>query len=282
MELGSLVTYREVSKLHPQHQGIYTSKGVAVSILFSLRGKSPYPDKWVKEGAVLDYTGQGRSDQGDQAWDRYNLGMRRAMEEGRPVHVFEKLGGKPVMYKYHGEWVIIGLHEKIVDATGQKVFRFLLSAEPEDQAISISSTPMFSTGALADDICEPAARFLAVTQRIIRDTQLARRLKEAYGFRCQVCGQVRRLGTGDPYAEAHHVRPLGRPHDGPDSVDNLVILCPNHHADFDYGALGIDPGDGETLFHKFDASLQGTRIHRRRGHRLNPEHLRYHMERTFR
>ena len=41
------------------------------------------------------------------------------------------------------------------------------------------------------------------------------------------------------YAEAAHIRPLGKPHNGPDTTDNILCLCPNHHWLFDYGAFGI-------------------------------------------
>ena len=68
--------------------------------------------------------------------------------------------------------------------------------------------------------------------RIIRDTAMAERVKRIYDYRCQVCGL--RLETSEgPYAEGAHIRPLGSPHDGPDSEDNLLCLCPNHHVLFD-------------------------------------------------
>ena len=55
-----------------------------------------------------------------------------------------------------------------------------------------------------------------MTNRIIRDTRLSRKMKAEYGDRCQVCGQVQRVSRDRNYSEAHHLRPLGKPHDGPD------------------------------------------------------------------
>ena len=75
--------------------------------------------------------------------------------------------------------------------------------------------------------------------RIIRDTELARRVKAIHSYRCQVCGHSIQLPNGSFYAEAHHLKPLGRPHDGPDKIGNIVCLCPNHHAEFDYGVVQI-------------------------------------------
>jgi putative restriction endonuclease len=49
-----------------------------------------------------------------------------------------------------------------------------------------------------------------------------------------------RLDTpAGPYAEGAHIRPLGAPHRGPDTLDNLLCLCPNHHLLFDIGAITI-------------------------------------------
>lgn len=77
-------------------------------------------------------------------------------------------------------------------------------------------------------------RVLTTVSRVIRDTALARRVKELHDFRCQICGHTLELADGSFYAEAHHIRPLGSPHDGPDRLDNLVCVCPNHHVELDY------------------------------------------------
>lgn len=44
------------------------------------------------------------------------------------------------------------------------------------------------------------------------------------------------------YSEAHHLQPLGKKrHNGPDIKENLIILCPNHHVEFDFGAIALNP-----------------------------------------
>ena len=58
---------------------------------------------------------------------------------------------------------------------------------------------------------------------------------------CQICGSRILLGDGSPYAEAHHVKPLGAPHNGPDHPGNIVCVCPNCHVMLDYGAIAADP-----------------------------------------
>ena len=83
-----------------------------------------------------------------------------------------------------------------------------------------------------------APRVSSNVLRVVRDTALGPHVKSLYAYRCQVCG-IRLECEGGPYAEAAHVRPLGRPHDGPDELSNVLCLCPNHHVLFDNGAFSI-------------------------------------------
>lgn len=85
---------------------------------------------------------------------------------------------------------------------------------------------------------ERAHRVETTTLRIIRDTKQSKRIKKLYDYRCQFCG-TRLNGRVDGYAEAAHIRPLGRPHDGPDIPENILCLCPNHHVLFDMGVISL-------------------------------------------
>ena len=59
-------------------------------------------------------------------------------------------------------------------------------------------------------------------------------LKSLYGFACQVCGLELEPTIGSFYV-VHHVQPLGGGHNGLDTCGNMLVLCPNHHAMFDFG-----------------------------------------------
>jgi hypothetical protein len=90
-----------------------------------------------------------------------------------------------------------------------------------------------------NDAAHPERRE-TILRRLIRDTATARALKLRHQNQCQICGFAVPLWDGLTYAEAHHIRPLGQPHNGPDSPGNILILCPNHHVQCDLGAIRLD------------------------------------------
>lgn len=114
----------------------------------------------------------------------------------------------------------------------------------------------------AADFPQPPERQESTTCRILRDTNLARRVKLLHGFQCQLCGYSIVLPDGSRYAEAHHIRPLGDPHRGPDVIENIVCLCPNHHIELDYGVRPLLSDD----------------LHVVLGHAVGEVYLRYHNE----
>lgn len=112
----------------------------------------------------------------------------------------------------------------------------------------------------------------------LRNTILGMEMKRRYSNLCQVCGTTVRLGQEQNYSEAHHLRPLGSPHDGPDVPGNIIVLCPNHHVMFDRGAATVLP---ETCFLKhtlpdvFDARAT---LRIEPWHKLSRKSVRYHHE----
>lgn len=101
------------------------------------------------------------------------------------------------------------------------------------------------------------------TQRIIRDTGIARIVKEIHSFHCQICGHRTPLPNGSYYAEAHHICPLGAPHDGYDVLENILCVCPNHHAELDYLSL----------------KLSLDKIRKSNRHQIDPDYIEHHNKR---
>ncbi|WP_166870832.1 HNH endonuclease [Salinibacterium sp. ZJ450] len=84
---------------------------------------------------------------------------------------------------------------------------------------------------------ETPGRIQQATYRVLRDTTLARQLKLIHRNACQLCGLALGTAGGATYSEAHHIIPLGAPHNGPDVPGNIIVLCPNDHALCDMGAI---------------------------------------------
>lgn len=122
---------------------------------------------------------------------------------------------------------------------------------------------------------EQPERTETTTSRIIRNTDLVKELKRTYNHQCQVCGTTRQQKGQKGYAEGHHLQPLGRPHDGPDIQENILVLCPNHHADFDYGKIAVDPNTLE-IAHEYEDSIDGQTLEIASGDSIDGDLLRYH------
>lgn len=131
----------------------------------------------------------------------------------------------------------------------------------------------------ANEEHQPTKRIKTEVYRVIRDTKISKALKELYNHNCQICGK-RIEANNFIYSEAHHIKPLGKPHNGPDSFDNIIVLCPNHHAEFDYGIIAIK--DDFTIIHKMaDNEFIYKPIILLKGHNINTDFLKYHMNEIY-
>lgn len=129
-----------------------------------------------------------------------------------------------------------------------------------------------------DDVREeewqPSRRARFMTSRVIRDSQKSLDLKALYEHRCQVCQRRIEVRRGDFYSEAHHLQPLGGRHSGPDIRSNMLVLCPWHHAEFDYFLFFID--SHRNLTHRLrKVNSTETRLELQGGHRLGDEFMQY-------
>jgi hypothetical protein len=131
---------------------------------------------------------------------------------------------------------------------------------------------------LSDEDSDPPLRIEYTSTRILRNTALGDELKALYECECQVCGRSLPTPKG-PYIEVHHLRPLGNPHGGPDSWGNMLVLCPNCHAEFDGLGIAIHPETG--LINCFDEGneLEGSSLLFLPGHELSRENTDYHWNR---
>lgn len=87
--------------------------------------------------------------------------------------------------------------------------------------------------------------------RVIRDTELSKKVKKEKGYKCEICGLKLQISTSEYYVEVHHIKPLGKPHNGPDIRGNLICVCPNHHALLDFGAIRLEKNKYEGVSDKY-------------------------------
>ncbi len=70
---------------------------------------------------------------------------------------------------------------------------------------------------------------------IRNDSPIVQALKVAAGFQCQFPGCTANIQRkdGTPYVEVAHIEPVAN--GGKSVLGNLLVLCPNHHKEFDLG-----------------------------------------------
>ena len=219
-------------------------------------------------GDYLIYGGQAGFDPNtkqqneDAELSRGNLALVVSYNKGLPVRVTRGLGStRQHTYRYDGLYLV---ERWWVDRgkSGFRIYRFALR-KIDDKPIS---TP-------AGELPLPASnqepnKVESYTTRVIRDTLVSETVKELHQHFCQTCS-TRIERPGGAYAQAAYIRPLGRPHNGPDTVDNILCLCPNCHMLFDGWAFAIE--DDGTLI----GALSGT-LNEVEAHTINREYLDYH------
>lgn len=227
-------------------------------------------------GNEIVYTGHGGRDQDTgkqvthQKLSRGNLALAKSKLQGLPIRVIRGSTHKsdnspPTGYRYDGLYRVEDYWQERGRA-GYYIWRYRL--------VKIIENQIFTSSRVTEDPASYSTprRQGTTVLRIIRDTKQARRVKELYDYRCQVCS-TRLEGNAGPYAEAAHIRPLGIPHNGSDSTDNLLCLCPNHHVLFDYGAFSV--ADDLSLL-----GIEGT-LTVVVQHKIHVDNLRYHREHYF-
>lgn len=78
-----------------------------------------------------------------------------------------------------------------------------------------------------------------------RDNRTIVQLKIIREYKCQICGNNIRKRNGSYYIEAAHITP--KRHKGSELPSNILILCPNHHKEFDLGERKILHRDANSL-----------------------------------
>ena len=221
-------------------------------------------------GDEILYTGEGGRPEGsprqifDQELIKGNLDLSKNKNSGHPIRVirgfkhFEPEYAPNSGYRYDGLYYLEDYWPDIGE-DGYRIWRYKLVLAPT------SSLP--AENSIQNETATTPRRRERVSNQIVRDPRIPEKLKQIYNFTCQVCG-IRLNANGVPYAEGAHIKGLGNPHNGTDTTDNMIILCPNDHHLFD--AYGFSINDDFSLIGK-----EGSLIVDRR-HLIQVENIRYH------
>lgn len=231
-------------------------------------------------GDWIVYTGQGGQVEGrhvaDQTLVAGNAALVTSMTNGLPVRVIRASTHKSPYSPasglvYSGVFTVEDYWSQS-GKSGFLVWRYRLRALTETGVVVPSTGANCSANAPAGNAA-PGHTF-ATTQRIVRSSPVADFVKRVHDFTCQVCGTRIPTPTG-AYAEAAHIRALGRPHRGPDEVNNVMCLCPNHHVQFDLGVFVIN--DDFTVLDLSTGQHKGV-LRQLPEHNIALEHIRYHRD----
>ncbi len=226
-------------------------------------------------GDIIIYTGHGGRDPesrqqiGDQLLTRGNRALAYSCQHGLPVRIIRGSSHRspysPTFgYRYDGLYRVED-YWRDIGKSGYAIWRYRLTKLRDDSA----TQPQIAE---QGEDYKVSPKQTTTIQRVVRDTKQGQQIKALYDYCCQVCN-TRLEGSAGPYAEAAHIRPLGAPHNGPDVLDNILCLCPNHHVLFDYGGFAIAD----------DFSLLGVegKLIVKAEHRINLAHIQYHREHYF-
>ena len=121
-------------------------------------------------------------------------------------------------------------------------------------------------------------RYHAKRKEQIRDRKKVAALRKRYSDMCQFCGTKLQIEENRFYSEAAHIRGLGKPHNGPDKVGNMLVLCPNHHIQFDRGVLRLLKVGSR---YRIQSKIAGDQLHGKviqLSHTLDETCVKYHYD----
>ena len=228
-------------------------------------------------GDEIIYTGEGGRDPNtglqvsDQTLTGGNLALFNHYREGNPIRVSRGSNANspfapPTGYKYGGLYRIENVWRDI-GRDGYKIWRYKFIKLSNSEIITPTITSAPPQGSRITQ------RTQVTTSRVIRSSAIGNYVKDLYNYTCQISG-VKLDTPNGPYAEACHIQPVGKPHNGPDEVSNVLCLSPNMHVLFDLGAISIDD-DLRLIGMKGKLTLKDE-------HDLSKEAIRYHRDRIFR
>ena len=238
INIGDHLTNNELCQLFKcgNMGGMRRSKKTGTLVIISDHTKNFYHDEW-KDG-ILHYTGMGKN--GDQVLEGNQNGtLYHSDTNGVNVHLFEVL--EKSVYTYKGIVKLAAQPYQAAQETfdGEMRSVWILPVKPvldieewaievmEKEAVTLSNTELYKRVKTVK--CESRKPRTVETKVYDRNPYLKELVKRIAEGKCQYCGETAPFidKNGEPYLEEHHVTWLAR--GGSDTIDNVVVVCPNCH-----------------------------------------------------
>lgn len=261
------------SRVHgPTMSGIWGRENEgACSIVLS----DGYEDD-IDELDYIYYTGQGGQDTpggkqvADQEFVRGNKALVLSAEYKLPVRVtrgFQIPNGPDHGYRYDGLYYVKDF-ERVKGKSGFYICRFHLISEENFEHLENKIKNTLKVGYKIPE------RSPSISNKLKRNISLSETIKDLYEYKCQICEVYLPIPNG-AVAIGAHIKGLGKPHHGPDALENMLCLCPNHHEQFDKFGYYIDPENFEIKELK---GFEQKKIKLVKKHLIDKTFLIYHME----
>ncbi|WP_320937190.1 HNH endonuclease [Enterocloster lavalensis] len=238
INIGDHLTNNELCQLFKcgNMGGMRRSKKTGTLVIISDHTKNFYHDEW-KDG-ILHYTGMGKN--GDQVLEGNQNGtLYHSDTNGVNVHLFEVL--EKSVYTYKGIVKLAAQPYQAAQETfdGEMRSVWIFPVKPvldieewaievmEKEAVTLSNTELYKRVKTVK--CESRKPRTVETKVYDRNPYLKELVKRIAEGKCQYCGETAPFidKNGEPYLEEHHVTWLAR--GGSDTIDNVVVVCPNCH-----------------------------------------------------
>jgi hypothetical protein len=162
-------------------------------------------------------------------------GLHWAKDEGEEPETLLTLLDEEVTVEVQAateEEAVAKIQERLQELTGDPELAFdspvnRREAEPEEIPPEIAKL---------EENLEPRRKSRVVERGYERNHKLVGLTKRRAGYRCEVKGCTVELFVkpdGHRYVEVHHLIMMAE--GGPDTLENMVCLCPNHHRELHYG-----------------------------------------------
>ena len=97
-----------------------------------------------------------------------------------------------------------------------------------------------------------------LAMRTVRDSAFSKSVRQAYGWKCAICGASPKVDARHFGLEAAHIR--WHQCNGPDTVNNGLCLCRMHHVALDRGAITVNPAGEIDVSPMLDASEESQQL----------------------